>query len=69
MQGLDASDASYGIFGDNNTLVGNGNSSVIDTGINNIITGMQMVEGESIGERLKAALAKRKEILEAYNNY
>ena len=69
LQGLDASDASYGIFGDNNTLVGIGNSTVIDTGINNIITGMQMVEGESIGELLNAAQAKRKELLEAYNNY
>ena len=69
LQRLDASEASYGIFGDNNTLIGIGNSTVLDLGINNIITGMQMVAGESIGERLKAAQAKRKEILEAYNNY
>jgi len=49
-----------------NTIVGVGNGTVVvNFGSGNIITGLTRVPGESIGERIKAAQQKRKEILEA----
>ncbi len=60
--------AHYGLFGDNNTVVGTGNSTAIDGGTGNIITGAQKVEGTSVGDRIKAAQEKRKEILNSLHD-
>ncbi|WP_296700601.1 right-handed parallel beta-helix repeat-containing protein [Algoriphagus sp.] len=67
LQGFSPLITDYGFFGNSNTIIGNGNSSVLDLGIDNITTGMTKVDGVSIGERMKEALAKRKEILDAIN--
>jgi len=69
LQGFDAFDADYGLFGNYNTVVGKGNSTVADGGADNIITGMTKVPGQSIGDRVKDAQAKRKEILESVGSY
>ena len=42
---------------------------MIDFGVDNIITGMTKVEGESIGDHIKEAQAKRKEILDAFTDF
>ncbi len=67
--GMDPIAAHYGLFGDNNTVVGRGNSTVIDFGVDNIITGLKKVEGESISDRIKAALETRKAILDEVASY
>lgn len=68
LQGFTPLVADYGLFSSENTIIGSGNSTVLDLGADNIITGMKKVDGVSIGERIKEALAKRKEILDAINN-
>jgi hypothetical protein len=69
LQGINALDAGYGLFGDSNTVVGKGNSTVIDGGVDNIITGLTKVEGESIGLRLQEAQSLRKDILDKIGLY
>jgi hypothetical protein len=42
-----------------------GNGTVLDFGLGNIIAGLTKIQGdESIGERIKAAQERRREILE-----
>jgi hypothetical protein len=66
LQGFTPVVADYALFDSHdNTIVGVGNATVLDLGSGNIITGLTKVPGESIGERIKAAQEKRKEILEA----
>jgi hypothetical protein len=67
LQGFTPRDADYALFDSNdNTIVGLGNGTVWDLGSGNIIAGLTNVQGdESIGERIKAAQQKRREILAA----
>jgi hypothetical protein len=67
LQGFTPLDADFALFGSNeNTIVGVGNGTVLDLGLGNIITGLTKVQGdESIGERIKAAQERRREIREA----
>jgi hypothetical protein len=69
LQGFNAYVADYGLFGNDNTVVGKGNSTVADGGTDNIITGLTKVAGQSIGDRIKEAQAKRKEILESAGSH
>ena len=69
LQGINALYAGYGLFGDYNTVVGKGNSTVIDGGVDNIITGLTKVEGESIGLRMQEAQSLRKDILDKIRLY
>ncbi|MCX2718778.1 right-handed parallel beta-helix repeat-containing protein [Lentiprolixibacter aurantiacus] len=68
LEGIFTSDADYLLSGDNNTLVGIGNSTILDLGNNNIYTGMQMLDGASMAENIKAAMKKRDELLSPYTN-
>ncbi len=68
LEGINALAAGYGLFSNGNTVVGGGNATVIDGGVDNIITGLKKVEGVSVGDRIKEAQARRKEILDALNN-
>ena len=52
-----------------NTVVGEGNSTVFDGGVDNIITGLTKVEGESIGSRMQTAQSLRKDILDKIGLY
>ena len=65
LEGINALYASYALFGNNNTVVGNSTATVYNFGQGNILTGLTKVEGISIGDLIKQAQAKRKEILDA----
>ncbi len=69
LQGLVPIEASYALFGNNNTLIGIGNSTVLDNGINNNYTGMKMNSNESIIEIMRDYQAKKKEFFKGYKNY
>ena len=69
LQGINALDAGYGLFGDYNTVVGKGNSTVFIGGVDNIITGLDKVEGESIGRRLQEEQSLRKDIFDKIGIY
>lgn len=66
--GSNAFDASYALFGNNNTIVNMGTATVFNGGEGNIINGLAKVNGISLGDLIKEAQAKRKEILDAINN-
>jgi len=70
LQGFSSSKADYGLLeSDGNTIVGEGKATVQDLGSGNIITGMTRVKGdESIGERIREAQQRRKDILEAFRD-
>ncbi len=68
LEGINALYASYALFGNNNTVVGNSPATVYNFGQGNILTGLTKVEGISIGDLIKQSQAKRKEILDALYN-